>query len=89
MSSAGRPVAGATAVDVLTEEVRQDLGSVEPDADLPRQVVETDVVELDPLGLDVEDAREMPLEDQSPRCRARPRDVRRRAAPSSRSRPGS
>src|SRR3954469_24588270 len=50
------------ALRVLVEHPRENVGPVEPHADLPRQVVEADVVELDPLRRDIEQSREVSLE---------------------------
>ncbi|GAA3234171.1 hypothetical protein GCM10020256_50940 [Streptomyces thermocoprophilus] len=56
---------GGDALAVLGEQFRQDvlaLGAAEADAGLPGEVVETDVVEVDVGGVDVEEPGELALE---------------------------
>jgi hypothetical protein len=48
---------------LVVEQRLQDVVAVEPHADLPGQVIQAEMVELDALGLDVEDLREVALED--------------------------
>ena len=49
-------------VAVLVEELRQPVDAVDADRPDPRQVVQPDVIELDPLGLDAEPRGEPALE---------------------------
>jgi hypothetical protein len=59
----GEPGGGGDRVGVVVHEPPQHVAAVHADADLPGQVVQADVVELDELRGDVEHTREVALED--------------------------